>query len=100
MPVGRRRRCARRRRLRAPAEELRVALLLLPGAALVAHRQTPLDQAPEHALDLLASRERMEPLAPRLELAGRLLAAQHEHAEQYELRRREVEGLVQQVTVL
>ncbi len=62
-------------------QQLRVALLLVPGAALQAHDQLALDQPLERVVDLAEIHERVHPLGALLELARRLRPAEHQHAD-------------------
>ena len=60
------------------SQQVRVALLLLPRPAGQAHHQLALDQPLERPVNLLEVGERVHPVAPLLELAGRLWAAEHQ----------------------
>ena len=81
-------------------EQMPVALLLLPRPALQAHRQLAVDQPLERVDDRRQVGERVQALGALLELAGRLRAAQHEHAQHRELVLGQTERLVEQVAVL
>src|SRR5207247_10666877 len=62
-------------------QQVRIAVVLMAGAALQAHDQAALDQPRERRLDTLEAGERVHALAPLLELPGRLGPAKHEHAQ-------------------
>jgi hypothetical protein len=92
-----------RRRLLArsvTAQQVRVALLLLPWASRQARDEFALDQAVEHALDVVEAGEGVQPGRSLLQLAGRLRPAQHQHAEHGDLFLRHAERLVEQVPEL
>ena len=83
-----------------PAQQLHVALFLLPGPARELLDVAALDQPPERRLHRTEVLEVVQALAALLQLARRLRAAQHQHAEQRELVGREPERLVEQVAIL
>ena len=82
------------------AEQVDVALLLLPRPAREPDRVLAPDQRVEHVLHGGEVGEPLHPLRPLLELAGRLRAAQQQHGEHGELAVVEAERLVEQVAEL
>ena len=85
---------------RRVVEQMRVALLLLPRPARQAHRQLAVDQALQGGDDRREVAQRVQALGALLELARRLRAAEHEHAQHRELVLGQPERLVEQVAVL
>ena len=85
---------------RSSAERVAVALLLLPRPALEPRDELELDELPEHVVHRGQVGEAVHPVRALLELAGRLLAAQHQHGQDRELPGVEPERLVQQVAEL
>ena len=77
-----------------------VTLLLLPGATAEARDETTGGEAVERLVDAVEPGERMQPLRALVELAGRLGAAEHEHAENRRLVGRKPDGLVEELPVL
>src|SRR5207342_328739 len=90
----------RRLSVSATADQLLVALLLLPGTALVPGGEAALDQAGKRLLHRGEVGELVEALTALLELARSLRPAQHQHGEQRDLGVAEGEGVAQQVAVL
>ena len=81
-------------------EELDPARLLLPGPAFEAADEALVGEAGERLLDVGERAERVPALGALLQLAGRLRAAEQEHAEQRRLRPVELERLLGDVAVL
>src|SRR5438128_2514320 len=82
------------------SDQLAVALLLLPRPAREPLDELALDQLVELALDLVQRLETVQPLRPLLELARRLRAPQHQHAEEPRVVVAEPERLVEEMAVL
>ncbi len=98
---GRRRgRRARDRRLARFDDEVDPPGLLLAGAAFELADVALVREPLQGLLEVVERTERVPPFGPLLELAGRLRAAQQEHAEHGELGNGELQGFVDDVLVL
>jgi len=81
-------------------EQLRVPLLLLTRTAAETHHELTGDEPLEGLFHLREPGERMKPIAALLQLAGRLRAAEHEHAEDRGLVVRKPDCLLDELPVL
>src|SRR5262249_12799914 len=89
-----------RRRSRLLTEELRIPLLLLPGAPRLPLHELPPGEAREHGLDLFEVLEPVQPLSPLLQLTRSLRPAEHQHREERDLLFAQAERLVEQMPEL
>ena len=77
-----------------------VPLFLLPGSPLESLCEVARGEAIERLVDLVRSREGVQPRRALVQLAGRLRAAEHQDAEHRDLVVREPERLVEELAIL